>query len=444
MVKKIYLAVPKPVKPGDNRVAISPQNIASLRLAAFSDFGQHEPQLEVLVESGAGLKTGYSDTDYESAGATVTTWEDIQSKADILVDVKQRGPEREDGHNSLVPGAVHFFYAHVEKGQGIEQLRAICEADNVSVYSPETIWRKDAQSGKQVRGTNLGFFSGVGAAHLLLEGVKLSYQRRGEGPVPFEFFPQVDGATADQITAAYENIGDLERSLNLGIIGGPTGIVSSGARHELSRAGLDFDHIYKDVDGAYVTHNQDALAAMIGQYDGLVNATVWNPGDPRIITMRQLRTMKAGTVLVDNTCDPDCSSVPGAESADGKPVVGGVRHSYESCWSDDNMFYWVGPDEHTFNAEDPTQPTDGTHVLYNAIGMVPGGTSTAVASSDAYFGMIFPYLCDIVRAVSQGTELPDNGLVVKEGKLHDQQLIGEVSDTAREDLQEFQQYLPGE
>ena len=58
--------------------------------------------------------------------------------------------------------------------------------------------------------------------------------------------------------------------------------------------------------------------------------------------------------------------------------------------------------------------------------------------------MIFPYLCDIVRAVSQGTELPDNGLVVKEGKLHDQQLIGEVSDTAREDLQEFQQYLPGE
>lgn len=441
----VYLGVAKSRKDGDNRVAVPPQYIPTLKPAAWNN-GRERTRLEILVEEGAGNRAGFSDEEYQAAGATIVSLGTILERAHILVDVKQRFLP-----SQILPDGINIFYAHVEKGQGKKQLRALLEQNNVTAYSPETFWVKDNSSGNLVRGTNLGYYSGIGGVHLMLEGIKLSYQLRGAAPdsIPFSFFPQVDGATAEDITRAYEKLGSLERSMRIAIIGGPTGMVSSGAQDELQRAGLSFDLLHRNVTQKYGkddAKNQQFIAERIGQYDAILNATRWERGNPRIITKRQILAMKEGTVFMDDTCDQDGSSTPETE---GDPVIGGVRYSFESSWGDKNTFYWVGPERHTFKDDAPRTFLPGeVRVLYNVIGMIPGGTSTARVASEAYFGMIFPYLTNIIRAVSQGTELPKQGLIVKDGRIvHEGNEITEeglrniIKKGADPELNEFRKYL---
>ena len=61
---------------GENRVAIVPNSIPKLNKVGF----------EVLVESGAGTSSNYSDAEFESKGASVTSRGDALS-ADILVTI---------------------------------------------------------------------------------------------------------------------------------------------------------------------------------------------------------------------------------------------------------------------------------------------------------------------------------------------------------------------
>lgn len=425
MGETFYLGIAKSMKPGDNRVSIPPNGIPHLFPAAWNN-GRDQNRLEIIVEKGAGDNAGFTDEEYEAAGATIVDKDTLLKKSEILVDLKQRPRE------GVIPGRVHMFYAHVEKGQGIKQLKALLEAGNITAYSPETFWVKNARTGANMRGCNLGYFSGIGGVHLMLQGIKLSYEARGETDVPFVFFPNVEGATDQDIAHAYQEIGDLEHGLRFAILGGPTGMVSSGAQAELARAGLSCDVLYKDI-----TKDPDKLAEAIAQYDGIMNATVWNNGGPRIITKQHISAMREGLVFVDNTCDVDESSTIDSE---GGPVIGGVRYTFESNWGDPNIYYWVGTETHTFKDNDPLKFLPGeVRAMYSAVGMIPGGTTTAKAASEAYFGMIFPYLTSVIRAVSQGSELPENGLVVKKGRIHHPDLRELVQ--TRDDLEMFRPYL---
>ena len=64
---------------GENRVAIVPNSIPKLSKAGF----------EILVESGAGNLSSYSDVDFESKGASVTSRDEALS-ADLLVTIHMR------------------------------------------------------------------------------------------------------------------------------------------------------------------------------------------------------------------------------------------------------------------------------------------------------------------------------------------------------------------
>src|SRR5688572_6115238 len=73
------VAIPKESRPGERRVAGTPETIARLKKLGF----------EVLVESHAGAGASFNDEDYESAGATVVAdprqlWTD----ADIILKVQ--------------------------------------------------------------------------------------------------------------------------------------------------------------------------------------------------------------------------------------------------------------------------------------------------------------------------------------------------------------------
>jgi len=67
------VAVPKEIRPGEQRVAVVPQEVKALAKRG----------LEVVVEAGAGVAAGVSDADYQAAGATVAP-----SAADALRGAK--------------------------------------------------------------------------------------------------------------------------------------------------------------------------------------------------------------------------------------------------------------------------------------------------------------------------------------------------------------------
>ncbi len=78
------LGVLKETFPGEKRVSVIPQNVDAFKKMGF----------EVLVEEGAGKGAYYSDDDYRSLGATISSREDILKNADVICYVRAPGADK--------------------------------------------------------------------------------------------------------------------------------------------------------------------------------------------------------------------------------------------------------------------------------------------------------------------------------------------------------------
>jgi alanine dehydrogenase len=95
----VIVGVPTETKPGESRVAITPDGVRELVL--------HDHQ--VLVERGAGLGSSISDDDFVAAGARAVTAEEAWG-ADLVVKVKE---PQEPELDLLREGHVLFTFLHL-------------------------------------------------------------------------------------------------------------------------------------------------------------------------------------------------------------------------------------------------------------------------------------------------------------------------------------------
>ena len=80
MEKKVIITVPKENLPGENRVAIIPDVASKLKKAGF----------EVQVENNAGLNAGFTNEQYESAGAKIVKdIKQLYNSADVVLKVQR-------------------------------------------------------------------------------------------------------------------------------------------------------------------------------------------------------------------------------------------------------------------------------------------------------------------------------------------------------------------
>ena len=97
----MLIGIPKEIKNNENRVAITPAGVLTLVNAGH----------KVMIESSAGLGSGFSDTDYESAGATLCpSSAEIWANADMIMKVKEPLPEE---YIYFRPGLLLFTYLHL-------------------------------------------------------------------------------------------------------------------------------------------------------------------------------------------------------------------------------------------------------------------------------------------------------------------------------------------
>src|SRR5689334_1504076 len=97
----MIIGVPKEIKQQEFRVALLPS-------AAYQLLKRGH---QVLVERGAGAGAGYSDSDYEKAGATlVSDHAATFEQAELVVKVKEPQPSE---YPLLHPGQMLFTYLHL-------------------------------------------------------------------------------------------------------------------------------------------------------------------------------------------------------------------------------------------------------------------------------------------------------------------------------------------
>ena len=116
----MIIGVPTEIKNNESRVSITPAGVFELRKA------QHQ----VYVQSNAGLASGFTNTDYETAGAQILeTIEKVYDIAEMIVKVKE---PIEQEYSLVKEGQILFTYFHFASSQPLTEAmlasKAVCIA----------------------------------------------------------------------------------------------------------------------------------------------------------------------------------------------------------------------------------------------------------------------------------------------------------------------------
>jgi len=94
------IGIPKELKNNENRVAMTPSGIVSLKSAGH----------EVFVETGAGLGSGFTDDAYAEAGAIIVSNAKEAWEKEMVMKVKEPLPEE---YGYFYEGLILFTYLHL-------------------------------------------------------------------------------------------------------------------------------------------------------------------------------------------------------------------------------------------------------------------------------------------------------------------------------------------
>jgi len=273
------------------RVGLTP-----LGAAALSQAGH-----EVFVQRGAGLGSGFSDGQYEAAGASVLpTAAEVAAAVDLLVKVKEPLPPE---YGLLRPGLILFTYLHLAPAP---ELTRVLLDSGVTSIAYETV-------------------------------------RRPDGSLPLLFpMSQVAGRMAAEIAAQYLKKPGPGRGKLLGGIAGVaparavvlgSGTVATAACRVLVALEARTTALSRDLQRLFALESQFRgrlgtrvinPAALAGELEGadLLISGVLVPGGvaPRLVSREMLRSMGPGAVFVDVSIDQGGVSETSRPTTHAEPV----------------------------------------------------------------------------------------------------------------------------
>jgi len=123
----VRIGVPRESKDMEYRVGLLPDGTRQLTGNGH----------ELIVESGAGLGSGFEDEAYVEAGARIVDVEEVWNSPDLIIKVKEPQPAEVD---RLRSGQILFTYLHLAAEP--ELTKALCERDVIGI-AYETIQNPD-------------------------------------------------------------------------------------------------------------------------------------------------------------------------------------------------------------------------------------------------------------------------------------------------------------
>jgi alanine dehydrogenase len=350
----MIIGVPREIKTNENRVALVPAGAEALVHAGH----------QLLVESGAGLGSGFSDRQYEAAGARVLpTADDVWAGAEMIMKVKE--PIAEE-YPRIRPGQLLFTYFHFAADEALT--RALIASGAVAV-AYETV---QLPLGELPLLTPMSEVAGRMAVQA---GAKYLEKYHGGRGLLLGGVPGV--APADVVVLGGGVVGTNAAKIAAGM----------GAHVRILDVSLERLRYLSDVMPANVDliySNRHNLLEQLAYADLLIGAVLL-PGAkaPMLVRREDLKRMKAGSVIVDVAVDQ-----------------GGCVET-------------IHPTTH----EDPIYEVEG--VIHYGVANMPGGVPRT--STLALTNATFPYAARLARDGWKGAARFDpalaRGLNIVAGKV---------------------------
>ena len=293
------VGVVKEIKTDENRVALTPAGVES-----FCDHGHR-----VLVESGAGTGSGFSDEEYADAGGTI-----VESAAQVWADsqmvMKVKEPQLAEIPH-IRKEQIVFTYFHFAANEQLT--RSVMKTGCVAI-AYETITDKNGQL------PLLTPMSEVAGRMAVQQGAKYLEKAHGGRGILLGGVPGVPPATVVVLGAGVVGMNATKMAAGLGSLVYVLDINLERLRY------------YSDVMPSNVItmmSNKANLRQALKDAD-LVVSSVLIPGGkaPKLITRDTLGIMKPGAVIVDVAIDQGGSTETSRPTTHRDPIyeVDGIVH----------------------------------------------------------------------------------------------------------------------
>ncbi len=266
------IGVPKEIKTDEYRVALTPEGARSLAGAGH----------RVTVEQGAGKGSGFSDQEYQQAGATLGSARDVW-EAELMLKVKEPQPVE----YSFLQGQIVFTYFHLAAAPK-ELLEVLLETRTTAV-AYETL--EDSEGHLPL----LAPMSGVaGNMATLMGAYYLARFNSGRGTL----LANILGIGYGKILI----IGD-------GVVGQHAAQRACAMGTQVVMAGIDpargaaLSHRFGDCF-RFIVSSPETIGAEITNADLVVGAVlVRGARAPHVVTESMIEAMQKGAVIVDVSID---------------------------------------------------------------------------------------------------------------------------------------------
>jgi alanine dehydrogenase len=268
------IGVPKEIKIHEYRVGVVPANVRELVAEGH----------ELLVETEAGAGVGFSDADYEAAGATIAdTAQTVFDQAQLIVKVKE--PQLTECA-MLRPGQLLFTYLHLAADPA--QADALCKSGATAI-AYETVTADDGSL------PLLTPMSEVAGRMSIQVGAACLQKANGGGGVLLGGVPGVQPAKVVILGGGVAGTNAAEMAI--GLQADVTIVDLSVAR--LRQLAFQFGNAVTTV---YST--KESVESLVTAAD-LIIGSVLIPGAaaPKLVTSDMVRKMKSGAALVDISID---------------------------------------------------------------------------------------------------------------------------------------------
>jgi alanine dehydrogenase len=269
----VIIGVPREIKPGEQRVALTPAGAHALSEAGH----------RVLVEREAGAGSGVRDEEYSKVGAFLASAGEVWADAELVVKVKE---PLESEYARLRPEQILFTYLHLAPAPALT--RALLKAGVIGI-AYETVQREDGSL------PLLTPMSEVAGRLAVQEGAFYLGKAHGGRGILLSGVPGVPRGNVVIIGAGTVGLNAAKTAVGLGA--------------DVSVLDVNLDRLrYVDdlFRGQVVTlvSNSFNIARVLQRADLLVGAVlITGARAPVLVTREMVERMKEGAVVVDVAVD---------------------------------------------------------------------------------------------------------------------------------------------
>jgi NAD(P) transhydrogenase subunit alpha len=321
----LNIGIPKEILPHETRVAIVPSTVALLRKSAHA----------VLVESGAGAAAGFSDRDFEAAGATITKEiRELYRQGDVILKLNPPREHPDAGaHEADLMRTGASLFAFLSPHTEMPTLRKLA-GRKITAFALEyipRITRAQSMDALSSMATVAGYKAVVLAAARLNKMFPLLMTAAGTIP-PANVLVLGAGVAGLQAIATAKRLGarveafDPRPAVKEQVKSLGASFIEMEVMENLETSG----GYAMEQSEAFLLREREVIGARLPKIDvAICTAQIFGKRAPVLITAEMVKKMRSGAMIMDLAAEEggNCElTVPGQEiMREGVAIIGAVQ-----------------------------------------------------------------------------------------------------------------------